>query len=465
MNKGTPKAPEQLRIWQLNIHKSQTAQDYVINTARPEDWDVLALQEPWIDTLGNSRASHYWRVIYPANYYEEGRARIRSVLLINTNISSESYSVLPIQHSHITGVRFKGLNGNLTLINVYNEITNNDTTNCLDLFLTANPLLVRPTASDHMIWLGDFNRHHPMWEEDTNSHLFEAENIISPLLGLLYRQDMLLALPKGIPTFQTNTGRWTRPDNVWRADTQADPIQRCDVLPNIRPPLADHMPIITVVDLPLPRVAPQQTLDFRAADWPTISDNLNTRLLAESPAIRVRSKEEFVTKVDTLVRIIKEVLKVNLEPKRPSHYARRWWTKELTDLRTKHNKLSNISYKFRHIPDHPSHLEHKSAVKEFKSLLTATKSQNWIDWLENVGQKDVYLANKYILSEPTDFSCSRIPPLQIKVNGIDGLAEDNTSKVDALSQSFFPPPPATSSVPVNAAYPEPLKGIKFFSRA
>ena len=215
MNKRTPKAPEQLRIWQQNIHKSQTAQDYVINTARPEDWDVLALQEPWIDTLGKSRASHYWRVIYPANYYKEGKARIRTVLLINTNISSDCYSVLPIQHSDITGVRFKGLNGNLTLINVYNEITNNDTTNCLDLFLTANPLLARPTASDHMIWLGDFNRHHLMWEEDANSHLFEAENVISPLLGLLYRQDMLLALPKGIPTFQTNTGRWTRPDNVW----------------------------------------------------------------------------------------------------------------------------------------------------------------------------------------------------------------------------------------------------------
>src|ERR1700733_6478450 len=38
MNKHIPKAPEQLRIWQQNTHKSQTAQDYVINTARPEDW-------------------------------------------------------------------------------------------------------------------------------------------------------------------------------------------------------------------------------------------------------------------------------------------------------------------------------------------------------------------------------------------------------------------------------------------
>jgi exonuclease III len=252
MSKRQPKAPNQLRIWQQNTHKSQTAQDYVINTAKPEDWDILALQEPWLDSLGKSRASQYWRIVHPANYYEEGRACIRSVLLINANINTDSYSVIPIFHSDITAVRFKGNNGNLSVINIYNEITNNDTTSCLDHFLNANPRLVRPSITDNMIWLGDFNRHHPIWEEDTNSHLFEPENYITPLLDLLYRHDMLLALPKGIPTFQTSAGQWTRPDNVWRSNSQDDLIQRCDVIPNIRPPLADHMPIITVIELPLP---------------------------------------------------------------------------------------------------------------------------------------------------------------------------------------------------------------------
>ena len=465
MSRRQPKAPDQLRIWQQNTHKSQTAQDYVINTARPEDWDVIALQEPWFDTLGKSRASQYWRVVYPANYYEEGRARIRSVLLINTNIDTDCYSTIPIPHSDITGVRFKGPNGSLSLINIYNEITNNDTLSCLDLFLNANRRLVRPEVTDHMIWLGDFNRHHPIWEDDINSHLFEPENFITPFLDTLYGNDMLLALPKGIPTFQTNTGRWTRPDNVWRNNSATDPIQRCDVIPNIRPPLADHMPIITVVDLPLPRSETPQSLDFRAADWPVVNETLKNRLLAESPAIRIRTTDEFISKVDTVVRIITEVLKEKLDTKRPSPYARRWWTKELSNLRTKQNKLSNKSYKFRQVPDHPSHAEHKSAVKEFKKLLTATKQQNWIDWLENAEQQDLYLANKYMTSEPTDYSNARIPPLQIKVNGMVGLAEDNVSKAEALAQSFFPPPPATSSVPPNAVYPEPLKGIKFFSRA
>jgi len=114
---------------------------------------------------------------------------------------------------------------------------------------------------------------------------------------------MLLALPKSIPTFQTSTGRWTRPDNVWRANTQVDPIQRCDVIPNTRPPLADHMPIISVIDLPLPRVASPETLDFRAADWPFVNEILKDRLLAESPALRIRTKEEFIVKVDNPLQL------------------------------------------------------------------------------------------------------------------------------------------------------------------
>jgi hypothetical protein len=178
--------------------------------------------------------------------------------------------------------------------------------------------------------------------------------------------------------------------------------------------------------------------------------------------VRLRTKDEFKAKVNKIVKIIKEVLEEQLEPKKPSPYARRWWTKELSDLRTLQNKLSNKLYKFRLLPDHPSHAEHKAAVKSFKKLLTATKKHNWIDWLENVDRRDLYLANKYISSEPTDYSSTRVPPLHIKVNGADGLAEDNNSKVEALSQSFFPPPPITSSVPPNIAYPEPLKGIKFF---
>ena len=128
--------------------------------------------------------------------------------LINTNLSTDCYSILLIMHSDVMAVHFKGANGFLSVFNIYNKITNNDTITCLDSFLTCNEHLIQPSPLDCILWLRDFNRHHPIWEEDANKRLFENEEFISLLIELLYRNQMLLALPKGIPTFQTAAGNW-----------------------------------------------------------------------------------------------------------------------------------------------------------------------------------------------------------------------------------------------------------------
>ena len=97
----------------------------------------------------------------------------------------------------------------MSLINVYNEITNNDTTNYLDLFLNANPLLVRPSASDHMLWLGNFNRHHPYWDHEEDQHLFMPNTLQAAehLLGVVADWSMSMVLPPRIPTHEHYVSR------------------------------------------------------------------------------------------------------------------------------------------------------------------------------------------------------------------------------------------------------------------
>lgn len=121
-------------IWQQNTHKSNMTQSYILNTGNPNNWDIIALQEPWINSFGNSHSIQYWRVVYPANLYVEGHAQIHSIFLINTNPSTDSYSILLIMHSNVTTIWFKGENGYLSIFNIHKEITNNDTIGCLDLF-------------------------------------------------------------------------------------------------------------------------------------------------------------------------------------------------------------------------------------------------------------------------------------------------------------------------------------------
>ena len=303
-----------------------------------------------------------------------------------------------------------------------------------------------------------------MWEDDANERLFEPEEYLAPLINLLYKRDMLLALPKGIPTLQTAAGNWTRPNNVWRCNTPEDPIQRCDTVPAIRPPLADHLPIITILDLPMPRLSTPPTLNFRMADWNRVSSALGPRLEVESPAVRITSKEEFLKKVDDVVRIVDEVLHELIDEKSPNPYKQCWWTEELSRLKKAQNSLSNKSHRFRHVRDHPTHTEYKAAANKFKEVMSETRSQDWVDWLEGASQQDLYLANKYISSEPSDYSNACIPALHIHTNGMPDLAEDNEQKVKVLASSFFPSPPNTSSVPPHQEYPTSLKGPRYFSR-
>jgi hypothetical protein len=150
-----------------------------------------------------------------------------------------------------------------------------------------------------------------MWEADINEHLFEPEDFISPLIDLLYQNGMLLMLPKGIPMLQTPAGNWTRPDNVWQCNTPDNPIIHCDTVRAIQLLLADHLPIITILDLPLPRSVAAKSLDFRAADWTMVHSELSLQLEAESPTTCIRSKEEFQEKVNDLVCIITEVLNLD----------------------------------------------------------------------------------------------------------------------------------------------------------
>ena len=155
---------------------------------------MIALQEPWLDSFNNSRANPYWGVIYPANHLFDRQDCTCLILLVNTNISSDCYVILPILE--ITAIQFKGEHRNLTIFNIYNEITNNNTISFLDNFLSLG-VGIPLAPEDHMFWISDFNQHHPMWEDESNEHLFESEVFMQPLLELLYKFDMTMALQRG----------------------------------------------------------------------------------------------------------------------------------------------------------------------------------------------------------------------------------------------------------------------------
>ncbi|KAI0028230.1 hypothetical protein K488DRAFT_33865, partial [Vararia minispora EC-137] len=61
-----------------------------------------------------------------------------------------------------------------------------------------------------------------------------------------------MALKPGIPTLQHSvTKHWSRPDNVWISSRLLELVTFCNTLPDQRGPATDHLPIITLIDIPL----------------------------------------------------------------------------------------------------------------------------------------------------------------------------------------------------------------------
>ena len=105
------------------------------------------------------------------------------------------------------------------------------------------------------------------------------------------------------------------------------------------------------------------------------------------------------------------------------------------------------------------------AANKFKEVMHETQDQDWKDWLKSASQQDLYITNKYISSEPSDYSNAWIPTLCTSSNGLPNLAESNPNEAAVLADSFFPPPPVRCQVPPNQTYPTPLEGPCFFSRS
>ena len=255
------------------------------------------------------------------------------------------------------------------------------------------------------------------------------------------------------------TGNWTRPDNIWCSSTPDDPIYRCDVVPVMCLPMANHLPIIMELSFLLPRAPKVHALNFRQAHWPKVNADLSQRLEELSPTVCISTEEEFFLKVDKVICITKETLEDHLKERRLSLVKWCWWTKELANFKKTQNRLSRKSYRFCHVQDHPAHAEYKAAANQFKIIMEETCNQDWTNWLDSATQQDLYMANKYITNKPSDYSCARVPTLKTTSNNASSMAEDNVAKARALANSFFPPPPTVSQVPSGIMYPSPLRDI------
>lgn len=435
-----------LRILQQNVNGSSTAQSEILNTNHNTETDIIALQEPYFDFQGMTRASREWIAVYPSNKGKEGKPKVRSMMLVSTKIRSDSREELRTESNDLTIIRFQTNQGKLIVCNIYNDCNNDDAIDEL-----AQICENEEKEDTNMIWVGDFNRHHPMWDNPRHTHLFTNTNIskAEKLIDHTMTFGLFMGLEKEIPTLEHfRSKRVSRPDNVFVSAPLEESIVKCEVIPEKRPSKTDHYPIRTEIIVDKEVTEEQERRNWKKVEWDAFRKELEKRI-ENVPRRALTNTTEAQTKLDKMYEAINATIENNVPMIKPSKYQRKWWNKDIDNLIKEKTKAQKIANRKRHLPGHEIHGEVRRLRNKVAASIEEAKTKKWADFLEGINNQNVFIASKIVQSEPSDGTGSRILPLKTKdENGTEQEYTTNKSKAERLYQQFFRRKPDSRSLEI-----------------
>lgn len=450
--------PQMLRICQINLNKCRVGQLEFIN-GLADKHDVVCIQEPYFDYKGKSRATNRWISVYPVH---EGEEKIRSMILISTRLKTSSWKQIKIRSPDITAIEICTEEGkNLVIFNIYNDCTHSRSMETLERHLAQQEREISQEGVEReiaMIWLGDFNRHHAMWDEPRNRHLFtDKQEETEQMLKMLADFGMEMALETGINTRKDwKTGNETRPDNVFINGDAAPWILKCDTAPEETPPGVDHFPIHTWIEINREETLKDPEPNWRAVDWDEFEAEMEQALIKKKWKEKISTKAELEDYTAELTGMIQEVIEAKVPKKRPSPYAKRWWNKDLGKKRKEVRRIGRKAKKFARQPEHPIHAEWAKAKKEYGAKLMSEKGEHWEAWLENIDPSSLWDAYRCVTAPDSDGARIRIPPLWKTEEGRKTEIRNNEEKSRLLHSTFFIPENENARVEAHEqVYPEP----------
>ena len=167
----------------------------------------------------------------------------------------------------------------------------------------------------HVIWVGDFNRHHPAWDslEDTRLFTKNALDATEVLIRMMAELRLDPALPAGMPTHVHNvTKKWTQLDQVYVSENVLDTLILCETRCNNRGLNTDHVPIITNLDVTMCRTPETRSFNFRNVDWEKFREHLQGRIAEFGVPTRIRNHVSLNKECKRLTVALQETIKVTV---------------------------------------------------------------------------------------------------------------------------------------------------------
>ncbi|KAJ3763912.1 hypothetical protein EV360DRAFT_32505, partial [Lentinula raphanica] len=117
---------DRIKVMQLNVNKSDLCMHDLLHSAA-SDADIIAIQEPYIDFLGRTRALRHLHVVYPPRHRDQWeQVTTRSIILVNDRLLTDSWTALEVDHPDVTAVQLVGDFGTLRIFNIYNDCNNDE---------------------------------------------------------------------------------------------------------------------------------------------------------------------------------------------------------------------------------------------------------------------------------------------------------------------------------------------------
>ena len=277
------------------------------------------------------------------------------------------------------------------------------------------------------ILAGDFNRHDQLWGgEDV---LPERQGEADPIVDLMSDHSLHSLLPRATRTWQNRRHESTI-DLVLVSDELASAMIRCGV--HATEHGSDHRAIETIFDVASPDHTVVDRPLFKNAPWTAIKQKIATTLY-QMPA-----NGSVQAQTDRLMSAVLDAVHTLTPKAKPSPYAKRWWTKDLTQLRRANTYWRNLARSQRQAGYGSDHWEEQAhcAAKEDHDGIRRQRKRHWDDFLSD--NSNIWTAVKYLQTSKSS-SWDKIPPL---VRTDRSVTSNISEQAKELLATFFPSLPA-----------------------
>ncbi|KAF6527575.1 hypothetical protein HZS61_007877 [Fusarium oxysporum f. sp. conglutinans] len=413
----------------LNVHKKDVVQLSMMNDRDLQDYAVLAVAEPYALNIEGSVVttpnSHRNWIKYIPTKRHDMQWPIRSMLWIRSDLEAEQ---VPIPSADLTGAILRWPDREVLVVSVYVAGKDEEAlrTAMRQLHATIGSFRNSTGKRTDVILAGDFNRHDQLWGGDDVTGRRQGE--AGPIIDLMDEHGLLSLLPRGTKTWE-GPGDESTIDLTLASAELADEMVHCGIYPTEHG--SDHRAIQAEFDLAMPERTAEPRLLFKNAPWNAIRERVKEKL---SP---LPWDGDVQTQTDRLMDVVLDAIHDLVPRAKPSPYAKRWWTTDLTKLRRTYTFWRNLARARRRAGQRIDSLEDraKETGKEYHDAIKRQKKTHWDDFLAD--GTNIWQAAKY-LKPGHDANGDKVPPLK-RTDGT--MTQDKVEQAEELLNVFFPPLP------------------------